>query len=72
MIGIFNSQLEIEKWVSELHEDHAESMVAAVFALFSTVTNAAVRARVIPASPCGGIRVTSGSYEAEHLVGTSV
>ncbi|TCO55694.1 N-terminal phage integrase SAM-like domain-containing protein [Actinocrispum wychmicini] len=51
LIGIFNSYVEIEKWVSELHEDYAESTVASVFATFSTMLNAAVRARIIPASP---------------------
>lgn len=56
MIGIFNSYVEIEKWVSELHEDYAESTVSSVFATFSTFLNAAVRARIIPASPCSGIR----------------
>lgn len=68
MIGIFNSYIEIEKWVSELHEDYAESTVSSIFATFSTFLNAAVRARIIPASPCGGIRVTSGDYAPERLV----
>jgi hypothetical protein len=58
MIGIFNNYVEIEKWVSELHDDYAESTVSSIFATFSTVTNAAVRARCIPANPCSGIRVT--------------
>jgi integrase len=70
VIGIFNSYLEIEKWVSELHEDYAESSVAAYFALFSTIMNACVRARTMPANPCYGIRVTSGGYEPERLVAT--
>lgn len=68
MIGIFNNYVEIEKWVSELHEDYAESTVASVFATFSTMMNAAVRARVIPANPCTGIRVASGEFEVERLV----
>src|SRR4051794_38506259 len=72
MIGIFNSHLEIEKWISELCEEHAESSVASYFALFSTIMNAAVRARLIPASPCAGIRVTSGGYETEKFVATPV
>ncbi len=72
VIGIFNSYLEIEKWVSELHEDHAESSVAAYFALFSTIMNACVRARLIPANPCYGIRVTAGGYEPHRLVATPV
>ncbi|MFC0107962.1 tyrosine-type recombinase/integrase [Kibdelosporangium aridum] len=72
LIGIFNSYVEIEKWVSELHEDYAESTVASVFASFSTVLNAAVRARLIPASPCSGIRVTSGEYAPERLVASPV
>ena len=66
MIGIFNSY--IEKWVSELHEDYAEPTVSSIFATFSTLLNAAVRARIIPASPCSGIRVTSGEYAPERLV----
>jgi hypothetical protein len=37
MIGIFNSALEIEKWVSELHEEYADPTVSTIFALFSTV-----------------------------------
>jgi hypothetical protein len=68
MIGIFNSYIEIEKWVSELHEDYAEPTVSSIFATFSTFLNAAVRARIIPASPCSGIRVTSGEYAPERLV----
>lgn len=70
MIGIFNNYMEIEKWVSELHEDYAESTVSSVFATFSTLLNAAVRARHMPANPCTGIRVTSGEFEAERLVAT--
>lgn len=58
--------------MSELHEDYAESTVSSVFATFSTFLNAAVRARIIPASPCSGIRVTSGEYTRERLVASSV
>lgn len=72
LIGIFNSSLEIEKWVSELHEEYADSTVSTIFALFSTVMNAAVRARMIPASPCQGIRVTSGEFDVDRLVATPV
>ncbi|SDD80905.1 tyrosine-type recombinase/integrase [Actinokineospora iranica] len=72
VIGIFNSYVEIEKWVSELHEDLADSTVASVFATFSTIMNAVVRARMIPANPCYGIRVTGGAYEVEHLIATPV
>lgn len=72
MIGIFNNYVEIEKWVSELHEDYAESTVSSVFATFSTMMNAAVRARCIPANPCSGIRVTSGEYESDRLVASPV
>lgn len=72
MIGIFNSYIEIEKWVSELHEDYAEPTVSSIFATFSTFLNAAVPARIIPASPCGGIRVTTGDYAPERLVATPV
>ena len=60
MISIFNSYVEIEKWVSELHEDYADSTVSSIFATFSTVMGVAVRARMIPANPCAGIRVTCG------------
>lgn len=72
LIGIFNAFLEIEKWVSELHEDYADSTVATIFATFSTVMKAAVKARVIPASPCSGVRVTAGEYETEKLVASPV
>lgn len=72
VIGIFNSSLEIEKWVSELHEQYADPTVSTIFALFSTVMNAAARARMIPASPCQGIRVTSGEFDVEKLVATPV
>jgi hypothetical protein len=58
--------------VSELHEDYAESTVSSFFATFSTFLNAAVRARIIPASPCSGIRVTSGEYALERLVASPV
>jgi Phage integrase, N-terminal SAM-like domain len=72
VIGIFNSSLDIEKWVSELHEEYADSTVSTIFALFSTVMNAAFRARMIPASPCHGIRVTSGEFEVDRFVATPV
>ncbi|WP_051796309.1 site-specific integrase [Kibdelosporangium aridum] len=72
LIGIFNSYVEIEKWVSELHEDYTESTVASFFATFSTFMKAAVRARLIPASPCSDVRVTSGEYEPERLVASPV
>lgn len=72
MIGIFNSYVEIEKWVSELHEDYADPTIATIFATFSTVLNVAVRARLIPANPCFGIRVTSGEFATERLVASPV
>lgn len=72
LITIFNSHLEIERWVTELHEDHTESSVASYFALFSTIMNAAVRARMIPANPCVGVQVTSGDTEADKLIATPV
>jgi hypothetical protein len=34
--------------------------------------NAGVRARVVPANPCYGVRVSSGDYEPERLVATPV
>jgi integrase len=70
VIMIFNGYLAIEKWVTELHEDLAESTVASIFATFSTVMNAVARTRLIPANPCYGIRVTAGAYETEYLVAT--
>ncbi len=72
LAGIFNSYVEIEKWLSELHEDYAYSSVASIFSLFSTILGAAVKARKIPANPCAGIRVTSGDFEVENLVATPV
>lgn len=51
---------------------YAESTVSSIFATFSTILNAAVRARIIPASPCSGIRVTSGEYAPERLVASPV
>ena len=70
LMSIFNGYVEIEKWVSELHEDYAESTVSSVFATFSTLMGAAVRAQMIPANPCAGVRVTAGEYENEKLVAT--
>ncbi len=70
LIAIFNGYVEIERWLSELHEDYAESSVASYFALFSTILNAAVRARMIPANPCSGVRVSSGEFDTERLVAT--
>ncbi|MDA0565146.1 tyrosine-type recombinase/integrase [Streptomonospora sp. S1-112] len=70
LISIFNSHVDIQGWVSQLHEDLAEPSVSSVFALFSTICNSAVRARRIPANPCNGIRVTSGDYETERQVAT--
>ncbi|WP_255632549.1 site-specific integrase [Amycolatopsis sp. TNS106] len=72
LAGIFNSYVEIEKWLSELYEDYADSSVASIFSLFSTILGAAVKARKIPANPCAGIRVTSGEFEVENLVATPV
>ncbi|KAB2341636.1 hypothetical protein F8566_40815 [Actinomadura rudentiformis] len=72
LILIVNNHLEVQGWVNELHDSLAESTVASVFSLFSTIMNAAVRARKIPASPCQGIRVTSGGDEVERLVATPV
>jgi len=70
LISIFNSHLDIQAWVNELHEELSEPSVSSVFALFSTVLNVAVRARKIPANPCHGIRVSSGAYEADRQVAT--
>jgi len=71
LITIFNNHLEIQGWVNDLHEDLAESSVSSIFALFSTIMNTAVRARLIPASPCTGIRVSSTDAEpAEKKVAT--
>ncbi|GAA3012484.1 tyrosine-type recombinase/integrase [Actinokineospora diospyrosa] len=72
LIGIFNSYVEIEKWVSELHEEYAESTVSSIFATFSTFMKAAVKERTIPANPCSGVRVTSGDYEPDRLVASPV
>ena len=72
LAGIFNSYVEIEKWLSELHEEYEDSSVASIFALFSTFMSAAVKARKIPANPCAGVRVTSGEFEIERLVATPV
>lgn len=63
LVAIFNGYVEIERWLSELHEDYAESSVSSYFALFSTILNGAVRARMIPANPCSGVRVSNGLYE---------
>jgi hypothetical protein len=72
MIGIFNSHFDIETWVTQLHGDHEESSVASYFGCFSTIMNAAVKAKVIPANPCSGIRVTGGDWESEKYVATPV
>jgi hypothetical protein len=72
LILIFNSHMEIQGWVNELHDELAEPTVASVFALFSTIINVAVRARKIPAGPCQGIQVTSGIYHVEHRIATPV
>lgn len=61
---------EIERWLSELHDEFAESSVSSYFALFSTILNGAVRARMIPANPCNGVRVTNGEFDTERLVAT--
>lgn len=72
LIGIYNGHVEIEKWVSTLHEDYADSTVSTVFALFSSIMKAAFKAHCIPANPCVGIRVTSGEYTTERFVATPV
>ncbi|WUI02846.1 tyrosine-type recombinase/integrase [Spirillospora sp. NBC_00431] len=43
-----------------------------MFASLSTIMNVAVRARKIPASPCQGIRVTTGQGGPEHQVASPV
>src|SRR5262249_200259 len=72
LVLIFNSHLEIQGWVNELHDDLAEPTVSSMFALFSTIMNAAVRARKIPLTPCHGIRVATGEYEPGRQVATPV
>ncbi|MFT7866193.1 MULTISPECIES: hypothetical protein [Amycolatopsis] len=59
LVAIFNGYVEIERWLSELHEDYAESSVSSYFALFSTILNGAVRARMIP---CNGVRLSMGEF----------
>jgi hypothetical protein len=44
--------------------------VSSYFALFSTILNGAVWARMIPANPCNGVRVTNGEFDTERLVAT--
>ena len=36
----------------------------------STILNGAVRARMIPANPCNGVRVSMGEFDTERLVAT--
>lgn len=72
LIGIFNGYIEITKWISELHEDYADSTVSTIFATFSTVMNAAFKAQMIPANPCLGVRVTTGEFTTERLVASPV
>lgn len=72
MASIFASHLEIQRWVTGLHSDYEEASVRTYFGTFSAIMNVAVRARVIPANPCAGIRVTEGAWEAEKLVATPV
>ena len=72
IVGIFNNYIEIQKWVSELHDEYADSTIASVFATFSMLMTMAVRSRMIPANPCSGVRVTGGEYETERLVASPV
>ncbi|MEU4675117.1 helix-turn-helix domain-containing protein [Amycolatopsis sp. NPDC023774] len=65
LVAIFNGYVEVERWLSKLHQDYAEALVSSYFALFSTILNGAVRARMIPANPCSGVRVTSGEFDTE-------
>ncbi|MEU4806959.1 hypothetical protein [Actinosynnema sp. NPDC023587] len=64
--------MEIEKWLSTSHDEYAELSMAAHFATLCTIMNAAVRAKVAPANPCYGIRVTAGEFENELLVASPV
>lgn len=69
MIGIFNGYVEIERWLSRLHDqEYAESSIASI----STILNAGLRAKIIPANPCHGVRVTGGEFENERLLATPV
>lgn len=49
LVAIFNGYVEIERWLSDLHEDYAESSVSSYFALFSTILN--------------GVRMSNGEFE---------
>jgi hypothetical protein len=44
--------------------------VASYFKCFSTIMTAAVMAKVVPADPCSGIRVTNVEWEPEKYVAT--
>ncbi len=69
---IFNSYVEIEAWVSQLHNEYAQQTVSSIFTVFSSVLSAAARARMIPANPSAGIRVASQEHACERLVATPV
>ncbi|MCK2243661.1 MULTISPECIES: site-specific integrase [unclassified Crossiella] len=71
LIDIARSYMMIEKWVTALHEDYADSTVAAIFAYFSTILNKAEAAQIIPSNPCRHVRVTRG-FAVDHLVASPV
>ena len=70
--AIFGGHLEIRAWVTKLHAQLAEPTVASVYYYFSQILEEAVRARKLPGNPARMVRVTTGGYEAEHQVATSV
>ncbi|WP_113692931.1 tyrosine-type recombinase/integrase [Amycolatopsis albispora] len=73
MVVIYHDYEEIEKWLSQLDENYADSSVSSYFALFSTIMGVASdRAKIIPGNPCRGVRIGSGEYEEERLVASPV
>lgn len=69
---IFNSYVEIEAWVSQLHTDYAQQTVSSIFSVFSSILSAAARARMIPANPSSGVRVAGQQQACDRLIATPV
>ena len=52
------NRLAVRGWLKDMHNTHAESTVASVRSLFSSILEEAVEERIIPLNPCRRVRST--------------
>ena len=67
------AHMEIRAWTKELRAKYPSGTVASIFQTLTAIMDMAVEARLIPASPCRGITISTGGYETSRgLVATPV